>query len=229
MRPIPTPTQGDHDEWIPSEIFHEVLLSLTALKIAHDRSESWMVECASIIECANFPTTNRLRVAISLLHLCVEHHQGIHVLVVQGVIGSAFALLRPQLETYVRGVWFYHCASDEQILAFLDGGEPPKFGALIEAIEKIDGFDSGTLSDIKRMAYRNLNDFTHGGSTQVKARNSQDEVVSSYRQEHIVGLVASATALSLMASIAIAVAVDDNVLGNKLLETYQEIHAEDKV
>ncbi|HTP66452.1 MAG TPA: hypothetical protein VMJ66_13755, partial [Geobacteraceae bacterium] len=125
-----------------------------------------MVDYAAMIEGATFPTTNRHRVAISLLHLCLEHHQGIHVLIDQNVIGSAFALLRPQLETYVRGVWFHHCAEDEQIQTFLEGGDPPRFGNLIEAIEQIEGFDCGTLSDIKNTVYRNLNDFTHGGATQ---------------------------------------------------------------
>jgi len=201
---------------------------LIPLDVVLSRSECWMVECAALIDGVPFPTTNRLRVAITLQHLCIEHHQGIHTLVEQRVIGSAFSLLRPQLESYVRGVWFYHCASDKKILAFLNGDEPPNFGLMIEAIEKIDGFDCGTLSDIKKIAYRNLNDFTHGGSTQVKARNSLDEVVSNYLPEHIVGLVASATSLSLMASVAIAAAVCDNRLANKLLKTYQKIFKEDK-
>ena len=122
------------------------------------------------------------------------------------------------------GVWFHHCATEAQIQAFLRGNDPPRFGDLIGAIEKIEGFDCGTLSDIKKTAYRNLNDFTHGGATQVKARNSREEVVSSYLPEHVLGIINSSTALCLLAAVAIAAAVEDNELGNRLLERYQEIY-----
>jgi len=49
-------------------------------------------------------------------------------------------------------------------------------------------------------------------------------VVSSYLPEHVLGIINSSTALCLLAAVAIAAAVEDNELGNRLLERYQEIY-----
>ncbi len=88
------------------------------LELQLEESAKWMKRCVSIVNGLDFETTKRLRLSLSLLHLCVEHQTGIHVLVDHGVIGSAFALIRPQFEAYLKGVWFHRCATDEQISAF---------------------------------------------------------------------------------------------------------------
>lgn len=196
---------------------------LPQLEDVVDRSERWMGECASLINGTSFLRSNRLRVAIALLHLSIEHHQGVHVLVSQGLVGSALALLRPQFETYVRGVWFHHCASDKQIADFLKGVEPPGVGKLIGAVEKVEGFNCGTLGELKKSIYDNLCDFTHGGATQVKGRNSMDEVVSNYLPGHLIGVLEASLVLSLHAAIAIATAAEDVALSNQLLQKYEEV------
>ena len=196
------------------------------LETALYRSEQWMVECALMLNKTRYSSSNRLRVVMALQHLCLEHHQGIHVLVSQGVIGSALALLRPQFETYVRGAWFYYCASDNQIKDFLKGNDPPRFGILIQDLEKVEAFDGGTLSELKKAAYKNLCDFTHGGTVQVKARNSSEGVISNYLPEHVINTVETSTAFSLQAAVAMAIATEDNLLVNKIFDRFQEIHKE---
>lgn len=193
------------------------------LEVALDRAERWMMESALLIDGTSFQTSNRLRVALALQHLSTEHHQGVHVLISQGVIGSAFALLRPQFESYVRGAWFHHCASSAHIEAFLKGANPPRLDKLIEDLEKVKGFECGTLGNLKRSGYRNFCDFTHGGTIQVKARNSRDEVISNYQPEQVINLLEASTALSLHAAVAIAAAAEDTALANKLLQKYEEI------
>ena len=191
-----------------------------------EKSAEWMKGCASLVDGVNFETTNRLRVSVSLLHLCVEHQTGIHLLVEHGVIGSAFALIRPQFEAYLRGVWFHRCAADKQVSGFLAGEEPPKVGVLMEAVQKLEGFEEGTLGKAKKEIWRNLNDFTHGGTIQVKARNTKNEIISNYRPEHIVGLLQSSVTLALLAGAAIASVVNSNELANNLLSLYQRLYEE---
>lgn len=200
--------------------------ALPQLEVALDRAERWMGECASLINGMSFLTTNRLRVAIALQHLSMEHHQGVYVLISQGVVGSAFALLRPQFETYVRGAWFHSCASVEHIEAFLKGADPPRLDKLIEDLEKIEAFGCGSLGDLKRTAYRNFCDFTHGGAIQVKARNSRDEIISNYIPNDVINILEASTILSFHAAVAIATVADDATLTNLLLKKYQEIHRE---
>ncbi len=190
------------------------------------KSAEWMKGCATLVDGVNFETTNRLRVSVSLLHLCVEHQTGIHVLVEHGVIGSAFALIRPQFEAYLRGVWFHRCATDKQVSSFLAGEEPPKVGVLIEAVQQLEGFEEGRLGKAKKEIWRNLNDFTHGGTIQVKARNTMDEIISNYRPEHIVGLLQSSVTLALLAGAAIASVVNSSELANNLLSLYRRLYEE---
>lgn len=166
-----------------------------------------------------------VRVAVSLLHLCIEHQTAVHTLVDHGVIGSAFALLRPQFESYVRGVWYHRCATDAQVASFFGGAEPPKISPLIEAIERLPGFDDGVLTLIKKGTWRELNDFTQGGTIQVKARNSRDEVASNWKREHIIGLLESAVVFSKLGAVGIAAAVEDNRPAQELQAGYQCIYA----
>lgn len=53
-----------------------------------------MKERSSLTDGITFETSNRLRVAVCLLHLSLEHQMGIHSLVSVGVIGFVFALFR---------------------------------------------------------------------------------------------------------------------------------------
>jgi hypothetical protein len=196
------------------------------LELQIEKSAEWMKGCVSFVDGVNFETTNRLRVSMSLLHLCVEHQTGIHVLVEHGVIGSAFALIRPQFEAYLRGVWLHQCATDAQVSSFLAGEEPPKVGVLIEAVQKLEGFEEGALGNLKKTIWRNLNDFTHGGTIQVKARNTMDEIASNYRREHIVGLLQSSVTLALLAGTAMATVVNSGELANNLLSLYRRLYEE---
>jgi len=189
-----------------------------------EASAQWMGECARLLDGASFQTTNRLRVAISLLHLCVEHQKGIHVLVDHDIIGSAFVLIRPQFEAYVRGVWFHRCATDTEISGFLGGAEPPKINTLLAALEQLPAFSDSRLTTMKQSVWRNLNDFTHGGAIQVKARNTRDEIKSNYRPEHIDGILETSATLSLLGSVAIAAAVGDDALANELSSVHDRLY-----
>jgi hypothetical protein len=188
------------------------------------QSEQWMKKRVSLTDGITFETTNRLRVAVALLHLSLEHQTGIHSLVNLGVIGSAFALLRPQFEAYVRGVWYHRCATDTQVSLFIGGEQPPKINVLIEEIEKLEAFDEKLLSATKNQIWTNLNDFTHGGSTQVKARCTVDEIAQNYREEHVANLLIASANWSLLAGVALAVAVGKEALARQLHSTFRGIY-----
>ena len=194
------------------------------LDTALAQSEKWMKERTSLTDGITFETTNRLRVAVALLHLSLEHQTGIHSLVNLGVIGSAFALFRPQLEAYVRGIWYHRCATDAQVSSFIGGEQPPKISPLIEEIEKLEALDEKHLSEAKRQLWRNLNDFTHGGTIQVKARCTADEITPNYRVEDIANLLTASASLSLRAGVALAAAVGTESLVRQLYSTYLGVY-----
>ena len=98
-----------------------------------------------LLDGVDFETSNRSRISVSLLHLSIEHQKGIHVLVGNNVIGSAFALLRPQFEAYVRGLWYNRCSTEKDLEKFISGNEPPRINDLISSIEETQGFTHGAL------------------------------------------------------------------------------------
>lgn len=201
-----------------------LISNFVPLSSALQQSERWMVKCAALLDGVTFLTSDRLRISVSLHHLCVEHHSGIHTLVDHGVYGSAFALYRPQFEAYVRGAWYNFCATDGQLRKFLNGNDPPRINAQIAELEDFGGFDGRSLSTMKAQVWSNLNDFTHGGATQVKARNTRDEVVQSYKCEHVVGLVSASATFSLLAGVGIAAAINDDALAVRLRDGYLAVY-----
>jgi hypothetical protein len=174
------------------------------LEHALDQAQQWMESCARLLDGLSFETSHRDRIAVSLQHLCIEHHSAIHTLVNHRVHGSAFALIRPQFEAYVRGAWFHFCSNEGHVASFIAGSDPPKIDSLISDLEKLGAYDAGNLSLMKKEVWKNMNDFTHGGIVQVKARVTRDEIRSRYRDEDLIGLLGSSSTFALLAGVVIA-------------------------
>ncbi|TCG04911.1 hypothetical protein BZM27_37435 [Paraburkholderia steynii] len=194
-----------------------------ALLRAQQRSHSWMVSCARILDGVTFSTTMRSRVAVALQHLCIEHHQGAHTLIEQNVRGSAFALYRPQFEAYARGLWYQYCASDANVDRYMQGAEPPRISKIASDLAKVTGYPGRVVLEVKQGTWGAMCAFTHGGAVQVKARSVGDEIRQSYSDRHAAQLLDSTAVLSYLAALAIAAVADDGNLAKRLHETHQPI------
>ncbi len=191
---------------------------------AIEQSRQWMILSSTLADGIQIPSADRIRIAAALFHLCTEHHQGIHTLSEHGFFGSAFALLRPQLEAFVRALWFHRCANDSQVASFIGGREPPKISALLEKIKCIPDYDSASLISTKNAVWDVLNDFTHGGVAQVKARLTAAEVARNYKTERVVAMLRWSSKLSLMGYVGIASLGEHDDLAAKLLDGFQSIY-----
>lgn len=78
----------------------------------------------------------RHRIALSCLQLTLEHANSSFLLIQHGFIGTAAALIRVIFESYVRGMWVLHAASDAEINKFLED-KTPKTSDLLLRLEKI--------------------------------------------------------------------------------------------
>lgn len=197
------------------------------LQSAIEKSEQWMVRSSSLVDGLEIDPSVRSRVAASLFHLCTEHQQAVHTLTNHGLLGSAFALMRPQFEAYVRGVWYHRCAPDSKLNSFIKGAEPPKISALLHDIGILPDFDNQSHLEIKRAVWGVLNDFTHGGSFQVRARITANEIDKNYKSEHIVGMLRWSSVLSFMGYVGMVAIADNDVLANNLLDGFYSIYAGD--
>jgi hypothetical protein len=63
-------------------------------------------------------SNDRFRIAAGSLDMVLEHQKAIVLLTSHCLYGSAAALVRLIFESYVRSVWFYYSASDEELHEF---------------------------------------------------------------------------------------------------------------
>lgn len=128
-------------------------------------------------------TDDRRRISQALFYLALEHYDSILVLLSNRLIGSAFALLRPLLEAYVRGKWILCAATDTDIQNFLKGKVEPSFQDLLDQIGNDPESGGAWLQKTKELNWKAFNDLTHGGIHQVIRRLTEEYIESNYPLE----------------------------------------------
>jgi len=190
---------------------------------AIQKSGTWLNRCNELVDSIELKADERNRVAAALFHLSLEHHGSIHLLVQNAHNGSAFALLRPQFEAYIRVLWFLKCATEGQLQSFIKDNEPPRINDLIGEVEQLPGYEEKVLSSLKDKVWGSLCGFTHGGYVQVSWRVTAEEITSDFSEEYLVSLVKTSCALSLQAYVALAILVDSAELATSIKGVHQEI------
>src|SRR5260370_42642675 len=103
------------------------------------------------------------------------------LLIRRGLRGSAVALIRPIFEIFYRAAWIHHCAKPNQIEKIKKGKfRFPEMGAMVNGIDKAMG--ETFFQNFKANSWRDQNDFTHSGRTEVNSRLTRDDVQSAYRR-----------------------------------------------
>lgn len=103
----------------------------TALALSAELSK-WF---DSSIHGLQIPSSDREAMAGALFDQVHEHHKAVHLLLKNSFSGSAFSLVRPMFETFVRGLWLRRCAPDQAIEKFKKDKLELKFELLIDEIE----------------------------------------------------------------------------------------------
>lgn len=195
----------------------EQLLKSTLQKAKQFDQELWNLVDGLVID-----GKQRNAVSAALQHLSVEHHNAIVTLVSEGNAGSAFALLRPQLEAYIRGVWINDCATDAQIESFLDGKRPPEKKDLLIALNKTETHGDGTLHFLNGPIWGDFCDFTHGGAIQVKARVSNGDVRQNFYPLHVASVVTSSCMLAVTSCVSMAMVANQLDIAVRASEVYSK-------
>ncbi len=160
----------------------------------------------------------RNRLSGGCLSVCQDHQCAITLLLDEHFYASAFALVRPQYESYVRGLWLAHCATDKQISGFSCAKEPPKLGEMLSTIEKQEAYDAGTLSRFKLEMWSALCSYTHTGGLQVQRWQTKSGVESNYPPEEICEVARVSASFALLSGIGMAALAKNDALANRLLE-----------
>lgn len=169
-----------------------------------------------------FLATNRTRAAVSCFAIAQDHHHAIILLVDHYLYASAFSLLRSAFETYVRGQWITHCATDNQIEKYLKGWEPPRIDKLLAAVEKTPGFSEQVLSRVKAKGWGAMCAYTHSGGLQIQRWNTSDGIEPNYSPEEVLEVVAFAECIGVMSVLGMAEIANDENLALRLLSKIKE-------
>lgn len=107
--------------------------------------------------------------------LSLEHATAAFVLINSNLLPSAYALMRPQYESLVRGIWLLHAASDSWVEKF---GEPltletarranegPMLAEMLKGLEASSTAPQGIVGQLKEyrdVTLKALNSYAHGG------------------------------------------------------------------
>lgn len=173
------------------------------------------------IDLIEIENTIKNRAAGACQHLSLEHHASILLLLAHQQDGSASALVRSQLESYVRGVWLYHCATDYEIDSLLKDKLNPGFGSLVEKIEKLDVFKQGALSKLKKESWSGLCSYAHSGGLQVTRRNTSEEITNNYSDDEKIEMIDACNLFALLSSSAISEIAKNDQLANDIYTKYK--------
>lgn len=161
---------------------------------------------------------DRTRLAAGCFGLALEHQRAIVVLISRSIFGSALSLVRSIFEAYVRGVWLYRRASDADLERFKTDKLDCTFESLVQDVERLDGFDEGVLSSVKRQWWKAMNSFTHGGIAQIARRDTGAAITPNYEKEEIAEVLGFANAIALLAAAQITLLAGNEQLAKSVLE-----------
>lgn len=98
----------------------------------------------------------------AMLYVAFNHCDAIQILAQKKNFASAYALVRPMLETSFRAMWLHRCATEEQIQNCMENDKWKSAWDLVQEIEAKNGNTpilSRIWSDVRPM----LHSYTHGG------------------------------------------------------------------
>ena len=148
----------------------------------------------------------RTHIVLCCFDLTLEHHAAICVLHNSGLYGAMFALFRVLYESFIRGFYFWLCASEEELDLYEKKEKITKnFGELIKAIEEKINLKDGPFSNLKKTSYGIMNSFTHTGYQHLIRRQLNGKTGAiNYSDEERAQLLRCTGALVLQTGVYLA-------------------------
>lgn len=135
-------------------------------------------------------------VAFAVVH---EHHKSVALLVPQGLLGSATALMRPAFEAFVRGLWL-QWANDEELAHFQKGRDTATPDKIIRKVVKRSGVQRYMdLTDTWFQSEKTMHGYVHHGYQSLIRRSGIIET----SPEEVVDLLSFSTSMALHATLEI--------------------------
>ena len=153
-----------------------------------------------------YPPGRRTQLQVAYCYLVIEQQFAIAHLLEAGMTGSAFALARPTFEALAKGLWLYHCATDEQLERHVAGKELDQVTKLTESIllSDLPKVITTSLHGIKAKYWKTLSSLTHVGHAQVRHWLNEAGVQPSYPEPALHELANFASFMAVVAGRELA-------------------------
>lgn len=129
---------------------------------------------AAHVNCVTPYPEKRFVVSFQAGMLSLEHATGALVLIGNGLCASGIALVRPQFETLVRGIWLLHAANANWVDKLtepltVDSARKANEGLMLaDMLKQLDASDAPVqlidqLKQFREISWKALSSYTHGG------------------------------------------------------------------
>ena len=172
----------------------------------------------------NVKNEGRHRISAALLHIADGHFQAIIILFEKKLYASAFALLRAQIETSLRGAWVLHCNDDVVVNEAVQKDKFPKLSEVIVLLEQLEGFKHGRLSKLLAPCKKALHSYTHGGSYQIASHLTPDSIEASFSDELVADAMSLAGLFGLFTAVNVALVVGNTTVADAIVQEIETMH-----
>lgn len=207
--------------------FQYISLDCTLMTVADeiDRSVALIQWLDTQLNGVSLSSDDRPRLSAAAFDVAHEHHKAIVLLIHNRLIGSAFALVRPLLESYLRGEWILNCASDRGLALVIADKKRPGFDQLVDDLEALEGFREGVLSQFKGRTWNVLNSYSHSGFLQLVRRLTEETVEPNYDDEELTEVLRFSAAFALVAAVGSAQVAQNQQLAEVILAKAKEFQS----
>ncbi len=136
-----------------------------------------------------FDIDNKGIITLGCLSSSLEYHSSLHLLFENRRHASATALLRPQFESYVKGIWFLYCSNDRDIRAAHKDTFQKKFHEIVDELVAKSAPGHEDIKTIKNSYWRILNGFTHTGQPQLARQFNGYNIQANYDDKFIISIL----------------------------------------
>lgn len=166
----------------------------------------------------------RSRLGAGCLQLAQDHHAGILFLVETTLYSSAFALLRTQYESLIRGLWILKVASNKQLEEYKKNQRVSSINEALDALLAASNYEKDSFRAIKK-SLKLMHSFTHSGFLANLNHQDSNSIQPNYKINEILNLIKFSNFFGIWASIEVLhLSKKDNTELISLLETiYSEI------
>ncbi|KAF1046903.1 MAG: hypothetical protein GAK35_00850 [Herbaspirillum frisingense] len=162
------------------------------------RAEALAYRISSELNGQPLPDDPRACAAIGCLTVAQQHHSAIIILLRNDmpVHASAFALIRHQIETAFNALWLWYCASDEEVVRFLQDGSGKTVRQLVAQVDGVLAGSEGAEAAIIRGHWSQLSDFVFSGERRIRHWLDANEVDAIYSEEAVAELADLANSIA---------------------------------